>query len=51
MVEGAGAASTAAALKMKDELHGKTVVSIISGGNLELRELQCLLNQRLNNIS
>ena len=45
MVEGAGAASTAAALKMKDELHGKTVVSIISGGNLELRELQCLLNQ------
>ena len=51
MVEGAGAASTAAALKMKDELHGKTVVSIISGGNLELRELQCLLKQRLNNIS
>ena len=51
MVEGAGAASTAAALKMKNELHGKTVVSIISGGNLELRELQCLLNQRLNNIS
>ena len=33
------AASTAAALKMCATLTGKTVVGILSGGNLDLREL------------
>lgn len=34
VVEGAGAASLAAALKLRDELRGKTVVGIVSGGNI-----------------
>jgi threonine dehydratase len=39
LAEGAGAASTAAALKMRSQLAGKAVVGILSGGNLDLREL------------
>lgn len=34
IVEGAGAASLAAALKMREELRGKIVVGIVSGGNI-----------------
>ena len=34
IVEGAGAASLAAAWKMKEELSGKKVVGIVSGGNI-----------------
>ncbi len=43
LAEGAGAASTAAALKIKDRLAGKTVVGVLSGGNLDLRELKRIL--------
>jgi threonine dehydratase len=39
LAEGAGAAATAAALRMREQLAGKTVVGILSGGNLDLREL------------
>jgi threonine dehydratase len=39
LAEGAGAASTAAALRMCEQLAGKTVVGVVSGGNLDLREL------------
>jgi threonine dehydratase len=39
LAEGAGAASTAAAWKLRDKLVGKTVVAVLSGGNLDLREL------------
>ena len=41
LVEGAGAASTAAALRLAQDLdlRGKTVVGVLSGGNLDLREL------------
>jgi threonine dehydratase len=39
LAEGAGAASTAAALKLRDQLAGKTVVGVLTGGNLDLREL------------
>src|SRR5947209_2907756 len=39
LAEGAGAASTAAAWKMREGLRGKTVVGVLSGGNLDLREL------------
>ena len=39
LAEGAGAASTAAAWKLHELLHGKTVVGVLSGGNLDLREL------------
>jgi threonine dehydratase len=39
LAEGAGAAPTAAALQMREQLAGKTVVGVLSGGNLDLREL------------
>lgn len=39
LAEGAGAAATAAAFKLRDQLQGKTVVGVLSGGNLDLREL------------
>jgi threonine dehydratase len=39
LAEGAGAASTAAALRMREQLAGKSVVGVLSGGNLDLREL------------
>ncbi len=39
LAEGAGAAATAAALQMRERLAGKTVVGILSGGNLDVREL------------
>jgi threonine dehydratase len=41
--EGAGAASTAAALALRDRLVGKTVVGVFSGGNLDMRELSRIL--------
>src|SRR5262249_40253632 len=43
LAEGAGAASTAAAFQMRDALAGKTVVGVLSGGNLDLRELARIL--------
>lgn len=43
LAEGAGAAATAAALGMCEQLAGKTVVGILSGGNLDLRELASIL--------
>jgi threonine dehydratase len=44
LAEGAGAASTAAALQMRERLAGKKVVGVLSGGNLDLRELADILN-------
>src|SRR5262249_60844737 len=43
LAEGAGAASTAAAWQLRDRLAGKTVVGVLSGGNLDLRELARVL--------
>src|SRR5207302_8327476 len=39
IAEGAGAASTAAALRLGDRLRGKTVVLVLSGGNITLETL------------
>jgi threonine dehydratase len=39
LAEGAGAASTAAAWKLRERFAGQTVVGVLSGGNLDLREL------------
>ncbi|MCE9530832.1 MAG: threonine dehydratase [Planctomycetes bacterium] len=39
LAEGAGAATLAAAMQMREQLAGKTVVAVLSGGNLDLREL------------
>jgi threonine dehydratase len=44
LAEGAGAASTAAALQMRERLAGKTVVGVLSGGNLDVRELAGILH-------
>jgi threonine dehydratase len=45
LAEGAGAASTAAAFQLRDRLAGKTVVGVLSGGNLDLRELSRILKE------
>lgn len=46
IAEGAGAASTAAAIKLKDRLAGQTVACVLSGGNLPLATLQRILADR-----
>ena len=43
VVEGAGAASLAGAIKLRDHLRGKKVVGILSGGNLPLARFASLL--------
>jgi len=43
IAEGAGAASLAAAIKLKDQLRGKKVVGILSGGNIPLERFAALL--------
>jgi threonine dehydratase len=43
IAEGAGAASTAAAIKLKDRLQGQTVACVLSGGNLPLSTLQRII--------
>lgn len=43
VAEGAGAASTAAAMKLREVLHGQTVACVLSGGNLPLAVLQRIL--------
>ena len=44
LVEGAGAAALAAALKHRDRLLGKRVALIVSGGNVSLEGLRELLS-------
>lgn len=43
LAEGAGAASLAAAMKLKDQLAGQRVVCIMSGGNLDQAKLKWVL--------
>ena len=43
MVEGAGAASLAAALLLKDRLSGRRVALIVSAGNLAIAQLKSVL--------
>jgi len=43
LVEGAGAASLAAALKLRTRLAGKNVALVLSGGNLSLEKLRDIL--------
>ncbi|RMF84097.1 MAG: threonine dehydratase [Nitrospinota bacterium] len=45
LAEGAGAASTAGAWKIRDRLQGKKVALVLSGGNLPLAVLQEIINQ------
>jgi threonine dehydratase len=46
LAEGAGAASLAAAIKLRDQLVGRTVVCVMSGGNLSTAVLQRVLAQQ-----
>ena len=43
VVEGAGAASLAAAIKIRDDLRGKKVVGVVSGGTLPLERFAVLM--------
>ena len=43
LAEGAGSASLAAAMKLKDQLRGQRVVCIMSGGNLDQAKLKWIL--------
>lgn len=44
LVEAAGAASLAAALKMRDSMRGRTIALICSGGNISPAQLRALLD-------
>lgn len=46
VAEGAGAASLAGALKLRDELRGKKVVGILTGGNIPPERLAAVLNEK-----
>ena len=46
VAEGAGAASLAAALKLRDQLRGKKVVGILTGGNIPPERLAAVLNEK-----
>src|SRR5439155_3944552 len=43
LAEGAGAAATAAAVLRRRQFQGQTVIGVLSGGNLDLRELARIL--------
>jgi threonine dehydratase len=45
LAEGAGAASTAAAFKLREELRGKRVVGVLSGGNIDRATLKTVLDK------
>jgi threonine dehydratase len=45
LVEAAGAAPLAAAIKRKDDLRGKKVALVISGSNISLAQLKEILGQ------
>ncbi len=45
LAEGAGAASTAAAFKLRDELKGKRVVGVLSGGNIDRATLGIVIEK------
>jgi threonine dehydratase len=45
LAEGAGAASLAAAVKLRDRLLGKTVVCVMSGGNMPAGVLTGILTR------
>lgn len=46
LAEGAGAAALMAAVKMRDQLRDKTVVCVMSGGNMNTAVLQRILNRQ-----
>lgn len=51
LAEGAGAASLAAALKLKDQLAGRRIALYLTGGNLSVDQLRDILNEPSSNSS
>src|SRR5262245_3621285 len=47
LAEGAGAASLAAALKLRDQLRGKRVALVLSGGNIDAATLRWVLQEEV----
>jgi len=47
LVEGAGATALAGAIKISDELKGKTVVVVVSGGNIDINLLDRIIGHGL----
>ena len=47
LAEGAGAAALAGAIKLRDELKGKTVVLVVSGGNIDMNLLDRIIGHGL----
>lgn len=45
LAEGAGAASTAAAFKIRERLRGKKVALVLTGGNLTLKDLNAIFRE------
>jgi threonine dehydratase len=45
LIEAAGAAPLAAALRIRDRLAGKRIGLMCSGGNVSLKQLRALLNE------
>jgi threonine dehydratase len=43
LAEGAGAASLMAAMKMRDQLIGRKIVCVMSGGNLSMSALRRII--------
>lgn len=48
LAEGAGAAATAAAFQLRERLQGKNVVGVLSGGNLDMRQLNRIMSASLS---
>ncbi|MGH9429212.1 MAG: pyridoxal-phosphate dependent enzyme, partial [Terriglobia bacterium] len=48
VAEGAGAASLTAAIKLRDQLHGKKVVGILTGGNIPLERFAATLSDSVS---
>lgn len=44
LVEGAGAAATAATFKLREQLQGQRIVNVVSGGNLDTETLRHVFN-------
>jgi threonine dehydratase len=45
LAEGAGAAALAGAISLADQLQGKKVVCVVSGGNVTLKALKTIVNE------
>jgi threonine dehydratase len=48
LVEGAGAAGLAGAIKLADSLAGKRIGVVISGGNIDRATLRRVLNEEIS---